>query len=324
MAPDPASAFAVQPVVRRPWRDFLDALVPLRPDLHRYCLRLTGDVWDAEDLVQDALLRVFALLGKIDADLENPRAYLLRTATHVWIDRVRRRERERGVVAEAAAEPMLAAAGDRGPAQTASVRDAAGVLLERLAPRERAAVLLKDVFDLSLDETASILKTSTGAVKAALHRGRERLADEAVAKVDRPVPPRALVDRFVAALSAKDLATLEAICSADLTVELVGGAELETFAGSRSFFEHAHFVMPQMGLGADPQWRTALFEGEPVVLGFRTLDGVTGLNEIHRIEASDDGRIARIRCYCFCPDTLRAVAAQLGVGALPRPYRSPG
>lgn len=323
MAPDPASAFSVQSGVRRPWRDFLDALVPLRPDLHRYCLRLTGNLWDAEDLVQDALLRVFALLGKVDADLENPRAYLLRTATHLWIDRVRRRARERGLLAEAAGEPLLAAGGDRGPAHSIDVREAAGVLLDRLAPRERAALLLKDVFDLSLEESAAILKTSVGAVKAALHRGRGRLDHDAVPTTDRTVPPRALVDRFVAALGAKDLATLEAICSADLTVELVGGAELETFAGSRSFFEHAHFVLPEMGLGADPHWKTVAYEGEPVVLGFRTLDGVVGLNEVHRIEESD-GRIARIRCYCFCPDTLRALAAQLGVPALTRPHRSPG
>ena len=58
------------------------------------------------------------------------------------------------------------------------------------------------------------------------------------------------------------------------------------------------------------------------MLGFRTYDGVTGLNEIHRIDEVD-GCIARIRCYCFSPDTLRALASELGLAALPRPYRSP-
>lgn len=323
MAPESASPFSVQAGVRRPWRDFLDELVPLRPDLHRYCHRLTGNLWDGEDLVQDTLLRVFALLGKVDANLENPRAYLLRTATHLWIDRVRRRTRERDLLVETAGEPPLAATGDHSPAQSTAVRDAAGVLFDRLAPRERAAVLLKDVFDLSLEDSAAMLKTSTGAVKAALHRGRGRLDEATPAETGRPVPSRELVDRFVAALSAKDLATLEAICSADVTVELVGGAELETFAGSRTFFEHAHFVLPQIGLGSDPHWKTVSYEGEPVVLGFRTLGGVVGLNEVHRIEESD-GRITRVRCYCFCPDTLRAVAEELHVPALQRPYRSPG
>lgn len=130
------------------------------------------------------------------------------------------------------------------------------------------------------------------------------------------------MDRFVAALSARDLEALRALCSADLTVELVGGAELETFEDGRSFFEHAHLVLPQLGFGERPHWRTVLYEGEPLVLGFRTLDGLEGLNEIHRIEALD-GAITRIRCYCFCPDTLRLVAAHLGLAALDRPYRSP-
>jgi hypothetical protein len=60
-----------------------------------------------------------------------------------------------------------------------------------------------------------------------------------------------------------------------------------------------------------------------VVLGFRTLDGVEGLNEVHRIEVVDE-RIGRVRTYCFCPETLAVVAAaELGCPVLLRPYRSP-
>jgi hypothetical protein len=59
-----------------------------------------------------------------------------------------------------------------------------------------------------------------------------------------------------------------------------------------------------------------------VVLGFRTLDGVEGLNEVHRLEVSEE-RITRNRCYCFRPETVAAVAADLGLTPLPRPWRSP-
>lgn len=319
--PEPAAPFAVQPEVRGSWRRFLDGLSPLRPDLHRYCCRLTGNVWDGEDLAQDALLRVFGLLGKLDADLDNPRAYLLRTATHLWIDRLRRRARERVHLEGERMEWRNHEAAP--PSQSVEVKQAAGRLMQ-LAPRERAAIVMKDVFDLSLEETASILKTSVGAVKAALHRGRGRLgAADCDAPAVGPPPPRALVERFVEALGAKDIEGLRALCSDDVSVELVGGAELEGWERSRPFFEHAHFVMPQAGFGANPHWRTALYEGEPVVLGFRTLEGREGLNEVHRLEEVD-GRITRIRCYCFCPDTLRVVAERLGIEALARPYRSPG
>ena len=74
------------------------------------------------------------------------------------------------------------------PEQAAEVRDAAGQLL-RLAPRERAAVLLKDVFDLSLAATASVLKPTVGTVKTALHRGRGRLCVPAQTEQKRPCIP---------------------------------------------------------------------------------------------------------------------------------------
>ena len=73
------ATFAVQAEVRDPWRRFIDDLAPLRPDLFRYCCGLTGNVWDGEDLAQDTLLRVFGQLGKINADLAHPRAFLIRS-----------------------------------------------------------------------------------------------------------------------------------------------------------------------------------------------------------------------------------------------------
>jgi len=317
------SPFDVQSEVRAPWRRYLDELAPLRPELHRYCVRLTGNVWEGEDLVQEALLRVFSLLGKLDADvakLEQPRAYLVRTATRIWIDAQRRKRREREVLAEEGAREPAGRPAD--PSRAAAVHDAAAGLLSRLAPRERAALVMKDVLDLSLEETAEVLHTTVAAVKSALQRGRGRLAGTPEPDPAAGRPPRALVERFLAALAANDLPALEAICAADLSVELVGGAELDGFERARSFFAHAHLVLPIPGFGTDPRWELAELLGEPLVLGFRTVDGAEGLNEIHRLEESD-GKVVHIRCYCFCPDTLRAVADQLGVAALRRPYRSP-
>lgn len=311
---EPTTAFAVQSDVRGPWRKYLDALEPLRPDLYRYCRGLTGNIWDGEDLLQDALMRVFSLLGKIDADLDNPRAYLIRTATNLWIDRVRRAAREQELL-RIDAEP-----GANDAVESADVRRAAQTLIAALPPKERAAMLLKDIFDLSLEETAALLKTTVGAVKSALHRGRDRLQNPPSAS--RFVVPRELVERFTAALQANDIDALHAMCLEDLAVELVGGAESEGFERARSFFGHAHFVMPEWGFGTNPNWRVIEYHGEPMVLGFRTLDGAEGINEVHRLEVSD-GKIARIRCYCFCPDTLRALGAELGLPALKRRYRSP-
>src|SRR5262245_16802727 len=309
------ASFGVQRAVRRPWRRFIDRLSEQRPALHAYCLRLTGNVWDGEDLVQDTLARVFSLLGKTDTTLDNPKAYLIRTAANLWIDRMRKSAREQAALILEQAEPRSV------PPHQLADHTAASRLFEMLHPQERAAIVMKDVLDLSLEETAAMLHTSVGAVKSALVRGRGRLAGrKPPAGFD--APPRAIVERFMRALSEKDMTAMRALCVAHVSGELVGGVELDSFEKARTFFEHAHMVMPRLGFGTNPWWKVAEYEMEPVVIGFRTLDGVEGLNEVHRLEVVDD-RIVRVRTYCFCPETLAVVAEVTGVKALPRPHRSP-
>ena len=311
--------FENQQAVRAPWRKFLDDLIPIRPDIYRYCLSLTGNAWDAEDQVQEALLKVFGALGKIDADLRDPKAYILRIAKHLWIDSLRRQTRYQEILsAEDASENFAEDIGEL----SLEVSDAARLLFRQLHPQERAALVLKDVLDHSLTEIAQLLNTTEGAVKSALHRGRSRLSGEGL----RPAqfgPTQELVQRFMHALEQTDMDTLRTLCAADLHVELVGGADMHSFDDSNNFFAHAHFVMPELGFGEHPRWELSEYGGEPIVLGFRTLGGIEGLNEIHRLEVVG-GLISRVRCYCFCPDTLREVAGELGLVALDRDYRSPG
>ncbi len=306
----------MQRSVRRSWRRFVDELAPHRQPLHAYCCRLTGNVWDGEDLVQDTLIRVFTQLGKSDARLENPKAYLVRTAANLWSDRGRRSAREQAAMVLEQAEPAIAP-----PDDPADGRGAATALFQDLHPQERAAIVMKEVLDLSLEETAAMLHTTVGAVKSALSRARGRL-DGRKPAAGFNAPPRDVVDRFMRALADRDMQTMKALCDEQMTGELVGGVALHSFDKARSIFQHAHMVMPRLGFGERPRWTVSEYDGEPVVLGFRTLDGVEGLNEIHRLEVAD-GRIVRVRTYCFCPETLAFVAKALGVHALRRPYRSP-
>ncbi|MEZ5988883.1 MAG: RNA polymerase sigma factor [Planctomycetota bacterium] len=302
------------------WRRFIDGLEEHRQVLHAYCSRLTGDVWDAEDLVQEALVRVFSNLARSDVTIRNPRAYLIRAATHAWVDQARRSARLDGALREQEVE--MSVAPEPAPAAATDDGRAAGLLFQVLHPQERAAVVMKDLLDMSHKDIAEVLGTSVGAVKAAVHRGRGRLGGERPPAGFEP-PPRAIVEGFTRALSARDVDAIRALCSANVEGELVGGADMPTFKQLRKVFDYAHFVMPRLGFGTAPTWRVEDYHGEPVVLGFRTLDGVTGLNEVHRLEVEDD-RITRVRIYCFCPETLAAVAAELGCAALPRPHRNPG
>jgi RNA polymerase sigma-70 factor (ECF subfamily) len=159
-------------------------------------------------------------------------------------------------------------------------------------------------------------------VKAALHRGRAKLAEGEAMASEASGPPKALIERFMAALQAKNYDAIRDLCLADVAVEHVGGAGFTGFDAGRLTFQASHFVMPAFGFGENPHWRLETYKGEPIVVGFRTLDGYEGINEIWRLEA-DEGAVSRVRLYAFTPDLLAAIAEEMGVRALKRPYRSP-
>src|SRR5262245_57945443 len=167
------------------WRGFVERCEPLRPELYRYCRYLAGSPWEADDLVQDTLMRSFVTIGCLHQEIRDPRAWLFRVASNLWLNRVRGAREVPSESPEATTEA--------GPDPRAT-REAAGSLIARLAPQERAAVVLKDVFDFSLEETAEALSTTVGAVKAALHRGRGKLVDPAPIPETMPVP--ATLDAF--------------------------------------------------------------------------------------------------------------------------------
>jgi RNA polymerase sigma-70 factor (ECF subfamily) len=312
---------ALRDELREAWHRYLDRVAPLRPALHAVCRRLTGDVWEAEDLVQDTLMRGFATLGSVHHPIQNPRAYLLRTATNLWIDSRRRRASEAEALAQLPDAPAAAAPG--------GVRDAGERLLQRLSPQERAAVVLKDAFDMSLEEIADVLRTTVGAVKAALHRGRGRLEEpEGGAASLRRRPSVALLDRFVALYTAADVRGLVALMLDGGSIENVGcGVEFgrENFPREDGWFQRAVFGHPEWP--AELQYTGSRFaraelDGEPLLLGFTTRRGREALEQVLRIEEVE-GRIARLRGYAFCPETMREVGERLGLRVRTGLYRYP-
>jgi RNA polymerase sigma-70 factor (ECF subfamily) len=311
---------------RAAWHRYVDLLAPFRPELHRYCRRLTGDLWDAEDLVQDTVLRGFAVLGAVHQPIANPRGYLVRIATNLWLDTVRRRGAERSAL-EAGASPGAAAPP---PASVAAeAREAGARLLQRLSPQERAALVLKDVFDMSLDEIAEMLRTTIGSVKAALHRGRERLRPEQDPPASRrPLPAPALVERFVERLNASDLPALLELMLDAASIEAIGSL-LEV--GRRQFEREGSWLWQSVHVHPDlpEQLRPKKWENEPatlfgerVMLSFSTDGGARLLRSVTRFE-EEEGRISRIRAYYLCPDTLREVGEALSLSVGPALYRLP-
>jgi RNA polymerase sigma-70 factor (ECF subfamily) len=322
---DPEIPDEVRSHTQAAWCRYVDGLAPFRPALHGYCRRLTGDLWDAEDLVQDTLIRGFGALAAVHREIDDPRGYLLRTATRLWIDRVRHRQVE--VTRRAEAASALHRTAGPGPAQGRELREASAVLLDRLAAQERAAFVMKEMFEMSLREIAEVLGTSVGAVKSALHRARERLA-EAPAPGPRRRPSARLVDAFVDRLKAADLPGLLALMSDTATVEELGSlveVGRAQFEREGSFLWQSVHVHPELPPEVRPKrWRPErhVLDGEPLVLSFGEHEGREVLMGITRLE-EEEGRIARLRAYILTPETVREVGERVGVPVLTGLYRLP-
>src|SRR5262249_52123329 len=154
---------------------FLETITHLRPTLHRYCSRMTGSVLDGEDVVQDALFQAYRKLDAFD-DNRPLGPWLFRIAHNQCIDFLRRRRVRQAAEVEAIPPESASPIEPSGPGVWRAIEH----LVLTLPPKERACVLLKDVFDYSLREIADLVGSTVGGVKAALNRAREKLSTAAV------------------------------------------------------------------------------------------------------------------------------------------------
>jgi RNA polymerase sigma-70 factor, ECF subfamily len=317
----PSTPTDLSTTVAQSWRRFLEIYEPLRPALYRFCRYLTRSPWDAEDLVQDTMARAFATLGGLLEPPHEPRTWLFRVASNLWIDHMRRQEvRSRELAV--APSPAL---------DQRDTREAAGTLLVQLSPQERAAVVLKDAFELGVDDIAQILSTSIGAVKAALHRGRGKLAAPDP-EVDR-APAPGVLDAFCDAFNARDLDRLTALLLDHATVEVVGASTIYGAAPARRVLGGMLFGSVRMAAeadggqcsGIDPRFSQGVLaeparlelrihRGEPLLLSWYQHHDGEFVRAVTMAEPSIDGdRITRLRNYFFTPEIIAEVCGELGL-----------
>lgn len=269
---------------------FLETVTQLRPSLHRYCSRMTGSVMDGEDVVQEALFEAYRKLDQFD-DSRPLKPWLFRIAHNRCIDFLRKR----GVRVEAETAAMVPDAVNPVEPPALGLGRAVEHLVSSLPPKERACVLLKDVFDYSLEEIAELVDSTVGGVKAALNRGRAKLeASPAQTKPSRVVDPeltrimRLYVDRF----NRRDWDGVRELISADARL-----AVADAFAGklvdAPYFSNYERWSMP---------WRLTLGEvdGEPVVIILQRGADTWTPYSVVRFDV-DSQQIKRIRDYAHCP-----------------------
>lgn len=197
-----------------------------RPRLFGIAYRMLGGVQDAEDIVQEAMLRWHQAER---ATIREPEAWLVSVVTRLAIDRLRRASTERETypgpwLPEPVADERFSA--DRDAELASDLSMAFLVLLERLAPEERAAFLLREVFDADYDEIARTLDKTPAAARQTVHRARERIhADRARFAVPSDAKER-LFTRFLAAIEADDRDGLLAVLAPDATFTSDGGGKV--------------------------------------------------------------------------------------------------
>ncbi len=291
-----------------------------RAHLLRVGYRITGSLADAEDAVQEAWLRWAGLTEAQRAELRDERAWLATVVGRVGLDRLRsaaaRRER---YVGPWLPEPLVTAPGDEGPLATVvrdeSVRMAAMVVLERLSPPQRVALVLHDALDLPFAEIADVLGCPEATARQHAARARRAVAAAAPPPPARSAEQQAVLERFAAALAAGDLAGLVAVLHPDAVLVNDGGgvvpAARRTVVGADKVARLLLGLLARYGQ-AFLDGRPALVNGEPGLV----VPGEGGLPGSVNAVTVRDGRIAALYGV-LNPEKLRAV----GPGT---PHRSPG
>jgi RNA polymerase sigma-70 factor, ECF subfamily len=299
----------LQQPVREIHRRFHELIEPLRPDLYRYFLSLCGSPFDAEDLVQETLTRAFGRLFQFYQPLET-RKYIFRMATNLWIDQQRRARKIRFEPLEV--DPESSAFSPETSVDTHAALERAVDLLE---PRQRVAILLKDVFGFSLNEIATFLETTPGAVKALLHRGRVRVSSvphDAAPGIPDPARMR-LAHAYADCFTAQDWDGLVSLLRQDATATIVGVDEEH----GRDYIRGTSIQDASLNTLPGQRAEAILLDGEPVVLHlFKPDDGPEALRSVIRI-STDGHDITHVRDYWFCPDVVHEVASRLNLRAEP-------
>ncbi|MEM7352287.1 MAG: sigma-70 family RNA polymerase sigma factor [Acidobacteriota bacterium] len=288
------------PIFAQARAEFDQLVETIRPELHRYCSRMTGSVIDGEDVVQDALAKAYYALASTPA-ISNMRGWLFRIAHNKAIDHLRRYERSHSEPLE---DPLSLTVSEPSVETRELTRVALSWFLE-LPPLQRSCVILKDVLDYSLIEIADLLDTSVSAVKASLHRGRTRLRglESSAAtgqKVLRLESESRLLQRYVDAFEARDFDSVRAMLADDVRLDLIGRAQRRGAVEVGGYFDnYSRLRALRLTLGT--------VEGRLAIVVYETAETSTDPAYFILIDWADD-RIDLIRDYRYARHVMEDAA----------------
>jgi len=284
-----------------------ELLDELRPRAFAIAYRMLGSVTEAEDVVQEALLRLHGVL-EAGEKIEVPEAYLATVVTRLGINRLRSAQRQRETyVGEWLPEPVVTGGLDD-PAVHAEMSDSLSlaflVLLERLSPEQRAVFLLREVFDYGYDAIAEIVGKSEAACRQLAVRARRQVEQDRPRFEASRQEHNDLARMFMTAAQTGDLDGLEALLAHDVALHGDGGGKVRAIAHplfgrrrvARTVLNWVRVVMGIEGFSTRP----VEVNGHPGALG---LDGQQRVLFALSLDIAD-GQIQDIRSIVN-PDKLR-------------------
>ena len=293
----------------------------LSPLLFSIAYRMVGTVSDAEDLVQEAFLRLYREQQE-GVEIESPKAFLTTVITRLSIDHLRSaRVRREEYTGEWLPEPLLVDP-HPGPAEHAEMSDTLSlaflVLLESLSPLERAVFLLHDVFGYSFGEIAEVVGKSQDNCRQIATRARRAVEAGQPRFEPSEEERRRVAERFFAALSG-DAADIAAVLSEDVVLHGDGGGKAPAIAralrgADRVGRTFANWVKQGRRVGATVE--PVLVNGQPGAV-FRTATGEVVSVMMLRVS---DGRVSEIFSIVN-PDKLRHVGDVADLNALVQKHR---
>jgi RNA polymerase sigma-70 factor (ECF subfamily) len=210
--------------------DVAERFEALRPRLLRLAYSQLGSLAEAEDVVQEAWLR----LSRVDAEgIEDLEAWLVTVVSRLALDALRsaRMRRER-YVGPWLPDPLVGAAGDDAdPADRVTLDETVShallFVLERLSPAERTAFILHDVFGYSFDEVGDVVGRTPAAARQLASRARRHVVEQRPRQSGTPQEQRLAVEAFAAAASGGDLDALLAVLDPDVVMRSDGGGRVQ-------------------------------------------------------------------------------------------------
>jgi RNA polymerase sigma-70 factor, ECF subfamily len=259
---------------------------PLRPRMIRIAYRMLGSVADAEDVVQDAILRWL----DVDRDaVREPEAYLRRVVTHLCLDRLKSaRHRRETYIGPWLPEPLVEPEQDEIDDVTLPLM----IALERLSPLERAAFLLHDVFDVGFDEIAETIDREPATCRQLASRARAHIRE---ARPRFHVPKERgleIAAAFFAASRGGDMEQLRSLLAVDVIIYADGGgktpAATRPIVGVDNVVELHAALAPIFAKNMSRILRFAFVNGLP---GFVTIE-LDGILQTTALQIEDGGIVA--------------------------------